>query len=87
MMLYFDLRVQEYYHNGIALRASGGIDFYFNFRLVESKEADPEKLTFTEINGDFLRLVFKVWNAEKQKLISYTCPNDWKQRIGLGTSF
>jgi len=65
-MIFFDEATQEYYHSGLALRASGGIDFYFKFRLIESWESDPKKLTFTAIDCDFSRVLFKAWNAEKQ---------------------
>ena len=38
---------------GIALRLSGGVDFYFNFRLVESSEAIPGKRVYTAVDADF----------------------------------
>jgi len=65
-MIFFDEATQEYYHSGLALRASGGIDFYFKFRLIESWESDPNKLTFIAIDCDFSRVLFKAWDAEKQ---------------------
>ena len=44
---------------GIALRLSGGIDFYYNFRLVESSEAITGTRMYTAVDADFLQLKFK----------------------------
>ena len=34
---------EEYKQCGVALRQSGGIDFYFDFRLVETSETIPNE--------------------------------------------
>ena len=56
----------EYRQCGIALRASGALDFYFDFRLVETSEAktdekNKDKLIskYTAIDMDFDYLHFK----------------------------
>ena len=37
--MYWEEKLKRYMHCGIALRKSGSLDFYYNFRLVE--ETDP----------------------------------------------
>ena len=50
----------EYRQCGIALRASGGVDFYFDFRLVETSEAEAKPMRlYTAIDMDFTYLHFK----------------------------
>ena len=46
---------------GIALRKSGSLDFYYDFKLVESSEAIPEKRIYTAIDADFRDLHFKCY--------------------------
>ena len=63
----------EYRQCGLALRASGGIDFYFDFRLVETSECkdvpsdkDNPVMKYTAIDMDFNYLHFKRYE-EKRK--------------------
>ena len=55
----------EYRQCGIALRESGGLDFYFDFRLVETSEAEKQpkpKRVYTAIDMDFSYLHFKCFH-------------------------
>ena len=81
---------------GIALRKSGSIDFYYDWRLVETQAAVPGKKEYTAIDMEFANIHFKCLQhdsdyASKSKsdqrvLVEYICPTTWKQRIGLNSS-
>ena len=44
---------------GIALRKSGSIDFYYDWRLVETQAAVPGKKEYTAIDMEFANIHFK----------------------------
>ena len=78
---------------GIALRKSGSLDFYYDFKLVESSEAIPEKRIYTAIDCDFNDLHFKCYEKSDddpcnsyEKVVQYSCNTTWKQRIGILSS-
>ena len=48
---------------GLALRESGGVDFYFDFRLVETSAPIAGKRQYTAIDMDFNYLHFKCYEA------------------------
>ena len=41
---------ETYMQSGIVLRKSGSIDFYYDFRLVETSEAEENKRIYTAID-------------------------------------
>jgi hypothetical protein len=43
--LYWEEKLKKYMHCGIALRKSGSLDFYYNFRHVEETDPTLEKAT------------------------------------------
>ena len=51
---------------GIALRRSGSIDFYYDFRLVETSESIPNQRHYTAVDLDFSNIHFKCYEFEKE---------------------
>ena len=78
---------------GIALRKSGSVDFYYDFKLVESSQAIPEKRIYIGIDCDFNDLHFKCYEKSDdptnpyEKVVQYCCNTTWKQRIGILSSY
>ena len=71
-------------HCGIALRESGSIDFYHNFRMVEAASntirKDADEGIFQDVTADFNSLYFK------NDAQIYRCSMSWKQMIGFSVS-
>ena len=88
----FQQSLNSYRQSGIALRKSGAIDFYYDFRLVEISEAIPNKQVYTAIDSDFTDLHFKCYERSDdpsdpyEKVVLYSCSISWKQRIGILSS-
>ena len=81
--------------SGIVLRKSGSIDFYYDFKLVETSESRKDELIYTAIDMDFNDIHFKCYKKEPnpddpdnpiQKVYLYSCQTSWKQRIGILSS-
>ena len=51
--------LQTYKQVGVALRKSGSLDFYYDWRLVETSLADPGKKEYTAIDLDFANIHYK----------------------------
>ena len=77
----------SYKQSGIALRKSGSIDFYYDFKLVESSEVedkDGDKRIYTAIDQDFNDIHFKCYEKKKEgkniteKVVVYSCQASWK---------
>ena len=71
--------------SGIVLRKSGSVDFYYDFRLVETSEAIPNKRIYSAIDQDFTDIHFKCYEKENavEKVVLYSCNTSWKQRVGI----
>ena len=71
---------------------SGSLDFYYDFKLVESFEATPAKRYCYAIDSDFMDLHFKCYEKSDdpensyEKSVWYTCRTSWKQRVGILSS-
>ena len=82
----------SYRQVGIALRQSGSLDFYYDFKLVESSAAVPGERVYTAIDSDFTDLHFKCWEKSDdpensyEKVVWYVCRTSWKQRVGILSS-
>ena len=72
---------------GIAIRKSGSIDFYYDYRLVETSEAKEGEREYTAVDIDFFNIHFKCYELEQEtkpgakperKLFEYTCATSWK---------
>ena len=76
---------------GIALRSTGSIDFYYDFKLVESWEAESNKRCIC-IDSDFTDLHFKCYEKSEdpenpyERVVWYACRTSWKQRVGMRSS-
>ena len=65
--------LDAYKQIGISLRKSGSIDFYYDFKLVETSEGEPGKREFTAIDIDFKNIHFKCYEYEKDPRKDYDC--------------
>ena len=90
LIIYQDT-LDAYKQIGVTLRKSGSIDFYYDWRLVETSTAIPGKKEYTAIDLDFANIHFKCLEKENEKdskrvLTTYVCPTSWRQRIGMTSS-
>ena len=51
--------LQAYKQVGVALKKSGSLDFYYDWRLVETSVAVPGKKEYTAIDLDFANIHYK----------------------------
>ena len=87
-LMCYQQSLETYKLSAIVLRKSGSIDFYYDFRLVETSEAIPGKLIYTAIDQDFTQLHFKCYQKsdDDEKVVHYSCNTSWKQRVGILSS-
>ena len=81
LLVFKDKTEQELVQVGLALRLSGGVDFYYDYRLVESSEQIPGNRIYTAIDADFLKLRFKCLKFSKKtkslEMKEYECLTRW----------
>ena len=59
--------VDTYKQSGITLRKSGGIDFYYDFKLVETSAGIPGEREYIAVDMDFDNLHFKCYEYENEE--------------------
>lgn len=93
-VVFFCTRIKQYKHCAIALHKNLSVDFYFNYRNVETLKSTKEEVFF-DIDIDFRTVYFRSIglqtsnNGEKEEKIvtNYKCTVEWMQRIGMSVAF
>ena len=65
-LIVYQEKLEKYKQVGITLRKSGGIDFYYDFKLVETSAAIPGEREYVAVDMDFSNLHFKCYEYENK---------------------
>ena len=94
-VVFFCTNIKKYKHCAIALHKNLSVDFYFDYRNVETLKSSNDEVYF-DIDIDFCTVYFRSMGLQKIKnddqkeekiVTNYKCTLKWKQRIGKSVAF
>ena len=94
-VVFFCTNIKKYKHCAIALHKNLSVDFYFDYRNVETLKSSNDEVYF-DIDIDFCTVYFRSMGLQKSKnddqkeekiVTNYKCTLKWKQRIGKSVAF
>ena len=94
-VVFFCTNIKQYKHCAIALHKNLSVDFYFDYKNVETLKSSSEEVYF-DIDIDFRTVYFRSIGLQKSKndgekedkiVTNYKCTVEWMQRIGMSVAF